>query len=163
MTLTKSSCKSYGLASDERSLLVLHSLARKRISSAEISYEISTSVELIESDDSGMSFASFKESINTTERYNRKQLTNRQTKPLGWDAMKHRNAVRAGIRNSQIILWAETHTLQDLADLATEMSGLGEDVNDIERLLNNLVEIDRSLQTDLEVIPGAEQNAEIAG
>ena len=77
--------------------------------------------------------------------------------------MKHRNAVRAGIRDSQIILWAETHTLQDLADLATEMSGLGEDVNDIEQLLNNLVELDRSLQTDLEVIPGAEQDAEIAG
>ncbi len=77
--------------------------------------------------------------------------------------MMHRNAVRAGIRNSQIIFWAETHTLQDLADLATEMSGLGEDVNDIEQLLNNLVEIDRSLQTDLEVIPGAEQDAEIAG
>ncbi len=77
--------------------------------------------------------------------------------------MKHRNAVRAGIRNSQIILWAETHTIQDLADLATEMSGLGEDVNDIERLLNNLVEIDRSLQTDLEEVPGAEQSAEIAG
>jgi len=77
--------------------------------------------------------------------------------------MKHRNAVQAGVRNSQIILWAETHTLHDLADLASEMSSLGEDVNDIERLLNNLIEIDRSLQTDLTEIPGACENAEIAG
>lgn len=70
--------------------------------------------------------------------------------------MKHRNAVRAAKRNAQAIKWAQTHTLRDLEDLVNEMSGLGEDVTDIARLLDDLYEIDRSLRTDADTVPELE-------
>ncbi len=79
--------------------------------------------------------------------------------------MKHRDALKATVRNVQAIQWAKTHTLQDLEDLVNEMSGLGEDVTDISQLLTDLSEIDRSLQTDMDVVPEPEASeiAEIAG
>jgi len=79
--------------------------------------------------------------------------------------MKHRDALKAAVGNVQAIQWAKTHTLQDLEDLVNEMSSLGEDVTDISQLLTDLSEIDRSLQTDMEVVPEPEASeiAEIAG
>jgi len=76
--------------------------------------------------------------------------------------MKHRDAFKAAVRNVQAIQWAKTHTLQDLEDLVNEMSSLGEDVTDISQLLNDLSEIDRSLQADTSVSLEPEAS-EIAG
>lgn len=70
--------------------------------------------------------------------------------------MRHRNAMQAAARNAQAIKWAQTHTLRDLEDLVNEMSGLGEDVSDIARLLDDLCEIDRSLQADADMVPERE-------
>jgi hypothetical protein len=86
-------------------------------------------------------------------------------KTFGWDAMMHRDAVKAAVRNAQAIQWVKTHTIQDLEDLVYEMSTLGEDVTNISQLLDDLMEIDRSLQTDAETIPEPEMSeyAEIAG
>ncbi|MBN1676926.1 MAG: hypothetical protein JW880_00145 [Candidatus Thermoplasmatota archaeon] len=69
--------------------------------------------------------------------------------------MKHGNALRAA-RNAQAIKWAKTHTLRDLEDLVDEMAGLGEDVSDIAQLLDDLCEIDRSLQTGADTVPELE-------
>ncbi len=69
--------------------------------------------------------------------------------------MKHRNAAQEAVQNAQAIDWAKTHTLQDLEDLANEMSGLGEDVVDIKRLLDDLCNIERSLQADIDAVPEA--------
>lgn len=79
--------------------------------------------------------------------------------------MMHRDAVKAAVRNAQAIQWVKTHTIQDLEDLVYEMSTLGEDVTNISQLLDDLMEIDRSLQTDAETIPEPEMSeyAEIAG
>ncbi len=79
--------------------------------------------------------------------------------------MKRRNALQAAVRNAQAIEWVKTHTLRDLEDLVNEMSDLGEDVRDITQLLVDLQEIDRSLRTDIEVIPAEAygQYAETAG
>ena len=78
--------------------------------------------------------------------------------------MKHRNVVKAAVRNAYAIEWAKTHTLQDLEDLVNEMSDLGEDVSDISRLLFDLHELDRSLGTDeMIAIPETSEQAEIAG
>jgi predicted nucleic acid-binding Zn-ribbon protein len=76
--------------------------------------------------------------------------------------MKHRDALKAAVRNVQAIRWAKNHTLQDLEDLVNEMSSLGEDVTDISQLLNDLSEIDRSLQADMSVSLEPEAS-EIAG
>jgi len=76
--------------------------------------------------------------------------------------MKHRDAFKAAVRNVQAIQWAKTHTLQDLEDLVNEMSSLGEDVTDISQLLNDLSEMDRSLQADMSVSLEPEAS-EIAG
>jgi hypothetical protein len=76
--------------------------------------------------------------------------------------MKHRDALKAAVRNVQAIQWAKTHTLQDLGDLVNEMSSLGEDVTDISQLLNDLSEIDRNLQADMSVSLEPEAS-EIAG
>jgi hypothetical protein len=76
--------------------------------------------------------------------------------------MKHRDALKAAVRNVQAIQWVKTHTLQDLEDLVNEMSSLGEDVADISQLLNDLSEIDRSLQADMSVSLEPEAS-EIAG
>ena len=86
-------------------------------------------------------------------------------KPLGWDAMTRRNEVRqAAVLNAQAIEWVKTHTLQDLDDLVNEMSGLGEDVSDIADLLDDLKEIDRSLNPETEpAVPEACEYAVIAG
>jgi len=77
--------------------------------------------------------------------------------------MKHRDVTRKAVRNAQAVEWARTHTLQDLRDLASEMSDLGEDVEDITRLLDDLSEMDRSLHDD-SALPEACENetAEIA-
>ena len=78
--------------------------------------------------------------------------------------MKHRNAVKEAVQNAYAIDWAKTHTLQDLEDLVSEMSSLGEDVNDISQLLVDLHEIDRSLRTDdIIAIPETREQAAIAG
>jgi len=86
-------------------------------------------------------------------------------KTFGWDAMKHRDATRAAVQNARAIQWVKTHTVQDLEDLVREMSSLGEDVTNISQLLDDLIEIDRSLQTDTQTIPEPEtyEYAEIAG
>ncbi|MBU0624100.1 MAG: hypothetical protein KJ672_04580 [Candidatus Thermoplasmatota archaeon] len=76
--------------------------------------------------------------------------------------MKHRAALKAAVRNVQAIQWAKTHTLHDLEDLVNEMSSLGEDVTDISQLLDDLSEIDRSLQADMSVSLEPEAS-EIAG
>lgn len=76
--------------------------------------------------------------------------------------MKHRDALKAAVRNVQAIEWAKTHTLQDLEDLVNEMSSLGEDVTDISQLLSDLSEMDRSLQADMSVSLEPEAS-EIAG
>lgn len=76
--------------------------------------------------------------------------------------MKHGDAYKTAVRNVQAIQWAKTHTLQDLEDLVNEMSSLGEDVMDISQLLNDLSEIDRSLQADMSVSLEPEAS-EIAG
>jgi len=76
--------------------------------------------------------------------------------------MKHRDATRKAVRSAHAIDWAKTHTLQDLRDLASEMSDLGEDVTDITQLLDDLSEMDRSLHADSE-LSGACETAEIAG
>lgn len=79
--------------------------------------------------------------------------------------MRHRNAMQAAARNAQAIKWAQTHTIRDLEDLVNEMSGLGEDVSDIARLLDDLHEIDRSLQADADMVPEneASEHAVTAG
>ena len=79
--------------------------------------------------------------------------------------MKHRDAARAAVQNARAIQWVETHTVQDLEDLVHEMSSLGEDVTNISQLLDDLIEIDRSLQADTQTIPEPETSeyAEIAG
>ncbi len=69
--------------------------------------------------------------------------------------MKHRRAKRTGAQNAQAIEWAKTHTIRDLEALVTEMNGLGEDVNDIACLLDDLKEIDQGLSLECEVAPGA--------
>ena len=76
--------------------------------------------------------------------------------------MKRRDAKQA-VRSAQAIDWVKTHTLQDLRDLVNEMSSLGEDVTDITQLLDDLSQIDRSLQADSEVAPEVCEYAEIAG
>lgn len=77
--------------------------------------------------------------------------------------MKHRNAAKEAVQNAHAIDWAKTHTLQDLEDLANEMSGLGEDVTDIKQLLDDLCNIERSLQADVDAVPEACEYAEAAG
>jgi len=77
--------------------------------------------------------------------------------------MRRRNAARAAERNVQAIEWVRTHTLRDLEDLANEMSGLGQDVNDIVELLDDLKEIDQSLHHVWEPVPEMCEHAEIAG
>ena len=78
--------------------------------------------------------------------------------------MRRGNVARAAVRNVQAIEWVKAHTLRDLEDLANEMSGLGQDVNDIVELLDNLKEIDRSLHFDVEEpVPEMCECAEIAG
>lgn len=77
--------------------------------------------------------------------------------------MRRRNAAQAAVKNAQAIEWVKTHTLQDLEDLANEMSGLGQDVNDIVELLDDLKEIDLSLHQVAEPVPEACEYAEIAG
>jgi hypothetical protein len=106
--------------------------------------------------------ASCKESINTGELHTVEQLTNRQTKPLGWDAMRRRNSVQA-VRNAYAVAWVKTHTLQDLRDLVNEMSVLGEDVTDISQLLDDLTEMDRSMHAGISEIPEACEQADVAG
>lgn len=70
--------------------------------------------------------------------------------------MKRRNAVRqAAVANAQAIDWAKTHTLRDLENLVNEMSDLGEDVNDIVGLLDDLKEIDRGLHLGADSVPEA--------
>jgi hypothetical protein len=78
------------------------------------------------------------------------------------DAMMRRNAVRDAIQNAQAIDWARTHTLQDLHDLADEMSGLGADVGDITRLLDDLADLDRSLGFDTRAAPETSERVEAA-
>jgi len=70
--------------------------------------------------------------------------------------MRHRDAMHAAAMNAQAIKWAQTHTLRDLEDLVNEMASLGEDVSDIARLLDDLYEIDRSLQADADTVPEQE-------
>jgi len=77
--------------------------------------------------------------------------------------MKHRNEAHEAVQNAQAIEWARTHTLQDLEDLANEMSNLGEDVSDIKQLLDDLCNIERSLQVGVDAVPGVSESAEIAG
>ena len=77
--------------------------------------------------------------------------------------MKHRNEAKAALRNAQAVAWVRTHTLQDLADLVNEMSGLGEDVSDISQLLNDLSEMDQSMHPDATMVPEVSEQAEIAG
>jgi len=70
--------------------------------------------------------------------------------------MKRRNAVRqAAVANAQAIDWVQTHTLRDLENLVNEMSDLGENVNDIVGLLDDLKEIDRGLHLGAESVPEA--------
>ena len=76
--------------------------------------------------------------------------------------MKRRVAVRDGIQEGQAIDWAKCHPLQDLDELANEMSDLGEDVGDIRRLLDDLAELDRSLGIDTRMAPEASEYADIA-
>lgn len=80
--------------------------------------------------------------------------------------MKHRDAARAAVQNARAIQWVQTHTVQDLEDLVHEMSSLGEDVTNISQLLDDLLEIDRSLQADTQTMipePEMSEYAEIAG
>ncbi len=77
--------------------------------------------------------------------------------------MRRRDAAQAAARNAQAIEWVRTHTLRDLEDLSNEMSGLGQDVNDIVELLDDLKEIDRSLHHVWEPVPETCEYAEIAG
>ena len=77
--------------------------------------------------------------------------------------MRRRNAAQAAVMNAQAIEWVKAHTLQDLEDLANEMAGLGQDVNDIVELLDDLKEIDLSLHQVAEPVPEACEYAEIAG
>jgi lipoate synthase len=76
-------------------------------------------------------------------------------KLLGWDAMKHRRAKQVGVQNAQAIEWVMTHTIHDLEALVDEMNGLGEDVNDIVSLLDDLREIDQNLYLAEAIAPGA--------
>ncbi|MCU0859014.1 MAG: hypothetical protein MUE55_00270 [Thermoplasmata archaeon] len=70
--------------------------------------------------------------------------------------MKRRNAVRqAAVANAQAIEWVHTHTLRDLENLVNEMSDLGEDVNDIAGLLDDLKEIDSGPHLGAESVPEA--------
>jgi lipoate synthase len=48
-----------------------------------------------------------------------------------------------------------THTIHDLEALVDEMNGLGEDVNDIVSLLDDLREIDQNLYLAEAIAPGA--------
>jgi len=77
--------------------------------------------------------------------------------------MRRRDAAQAAARNVQAIEWVRTHTLRDLEDLANEMSGLGQDVNDIVELLDDLKEIDQGLHHVWEPVPEMCEYAEIAG
>jgi hypothetical protein len=74
---------------------------------------------------------------------------------LGWDAMKHRRAKHAGAENAMAIEWVKTHTIRDLEVLVDEMNGLGEDVNDIVGLLDDLKEIDQNLPLGCGIAPVA--------
>jgi len=77
--------------------------------------------------------------------------------------MRHRKAAQAAAQNVQAIEWVRTHTLKDLEDLANEMQVLGEDVNDIVGLLEDLKEIDQSLYPETEPVPEVSECAAIAG
>jgi len=77
--------------------------------------------------------------------------------------MRRGNAAQAAVRNVQAIDWVRAHTLRDLEDLANEMTGLGQDVNDIVELLDDLKEIDQSLHHVGEPVPEMCEYAEIAG
>ena len=74
-------------------------------------------------------------------------------KPFGWDAMLNRKAVRAAVRNAEAIKWVRNHTVRDLECLADEKKARGEDARGIIDLLDELREIDRSLCSELELVP----------
>ena len=123
--------------------------------------EISSTATRDTSDEPGLSNASFKEFINSRQLLTANQLTNRQTTHKDGNAMKHRNVAQAAVQNAQAIDWAKTHTLQDLEDLANEMSSLGEDVMDIKQLLDDLCNIEKSMQADIDAVPEAREYAEV--
>jgi len=74
-------------------------------------------------------------------------------KPFGWDAMLNRKAVRAAVRNAEAIKWVRSHTVRDLECLADEKKARGDDARGIIDLLDELREIDRSLCSELELVP----------
>ncbi|MGB2581701.1 MAG: hypothetical protein WBD03_04430 [Thermoplasmata archaeon] len=67
--------------------------------------------------------------------------------------MLNRKAVRAAVRNAEAIKWVRNHTVRDLERLADEKKARGEDARGIIDLLDELRVIDRSLCSELELVP----------
>jgi len=67
--------------------------------------------------------------------------------------MKPRDRTRAVRLNAEAVEWTRTHTLGDLEDLVNEMSGVGEDVSVMARLLDELKEIDHGIDVESEHVP----------
>lgn len=67
--------------------------------------------------------------------------------------MKLRDRTRAVKLNAEAVEWTRTHTVRDLEDLVNELSGFGEDVSVMARLLDELKEIDHSINVELEQVP----------
>ena len=78
--------------------------------------------------------------------------------------MKLRDRTRAVKLNAEAVEWTRTHTVRDLEDLVNELSGFGEDVSVMARLLDELKEIDHSINVELgEVPPETRECAEMTG
>lgn len=78
--------------------------------------------------------------------------------------MKLRDRTRAVRLNAQAVEWTRTHTLGDLEDLVNELSGIGEDVSAMAKLLDELREIEHSINVESEHVPPVVgECAEIAG
>ena len=67
--------------------------------------------------------------------------------------MLSRKAVRAAVQNARAIEWVRTHTIQDLEELVERRQVQGEDVRDINDLLDDLREIESDLCFDGGPVP----------
>lgn len=67
--------------------------------------------------------------------------------------MLSRKAVRAAVQNARAIDWVRTHTIEDLEELVERRQVQGEDVRDINDLLDDLREIETNLSFEGGPVP----------